>query len=49
MLRMNSQEDDGQLSAQMIQTLVRMSQNIPAHVKVDAIQSNPLSHSHPPE
>ena len=34
MLRMNSQEDDGQLSAQMIQTLVRMSQNMPAHVKV---------------
>ncbi|KAK2466244.1 hypothetical protein APHAL10511_001886, partial [Amanita phalloides] len=32
-LRMNSQEDDGKLSPQMVQTLARMSQNIPNHVK----------------
>ena len=42
MLRMNSQEDDGQLSAQMIQTLVRMSQNMPAHVKVNCDSIEPL-------
>ncbi|KAF8621580.1 hypothetical protein AX15_007606 [Amanita polypyramis BW_CC] len=33
MLRMNSHEDDGQLTPQMVQTLIRMSQNMPSHVK----------------
>ncbi|KAF8640045.1 hypothetical protein AX17_001287 [Amanita inopinata Kibby_2008] len=32
-LRMNAQEDDGLLTSQTVQTLMRMSQNMPVHVK----------------